>query len=474
MFKFIYSQKTLIPFIISLALFMEALDTTIINTAIPAISYSLKVPPVDLKFALISYLVSLAIFIPISGWVADKFGIKKVFIIALFIFTISSFWCGYTNNLTELVLARIIQGIGGSHMLRLGRLIIVRTFERHELITAMTRVVLVAALGMMLGPVLGGLITHYMSWRWIFWVNIPVGVITIILSILWLKKATPQVVPPLDKVGFILFGSGLTGLIVSLSAFTESTISGLSSLGYLCASVALMLLYLWHSRNVAHPIIKPAIFRFRTFSISLVGNLTSRLGFGGVPFLLPLLLQISFGYSAQLSGLLLAPIALGVWLVKPFSLWLLRAIGYKKLLIINTNSVAIILCAFSFLTIHTTLPCIALLTFLFGFLISLQYSAMNSLGYAQLPADQLSSATSVMSTAQQLAQSFGVSVGAILLNYFSTREYHSIQLNVSIFHHTFLSMGILTSITSLIFLRLKRTDGNELIVLPTSLPLEKI
>ena len=460
------SYKIIIPFIVSLALFMESLDTTIINTAIPAMSRSLNVNPVDLKIALISYLLSLAIFIPISGWVADKFGIKKVFIIAIIVFTMSSFWCGYTNNLVELIIARSLQGLGGSQMLPVGRLIIVRTFARHELINTMTRVVMVAALGMMLGPVLGGLITHYISWRWIFWVNIPVGLFTILMAAYWLKDSKPQTVPPLDKLGFILFGSGLAGLSFSLSAFSETGMNTTTAFIIMITALLLLLGYVHHSHKQSNPIVNPELFRSRTFSISIMGNLLSRLGFGGVPFLVPLLLQIAFGYSAMLSGFLLAPTALGVVLVKPFSLYILRILGYKRLLIINTLLVGLSLWTFSTISIHTSLYAIAFFTFIFGFLISLQYSGMNSLAYAEISQANLSSATSIISTTQQLSQSFGVAMGALLIGYFTPSSSATFLLTASVFHQTFYAMGGITLLTSLLFLRLKRDDGDEMIKVP--------
>jgi MFS family permease len=249
-------QKNIILLIVSFAMFMEAVDTTVINTAIPAMSHSLNVNPLDLKLALISYLLSLAIFIPISGWVADKFGVKKVFILAVGVFTASSIWCGFTHNFFELIAARIVQGLGGSLTLPVGRLIIVRTCERHELISKMSIVVMVASLGMMLGPVLGGFITSYFTWRWIFWVNVPVGLLTILLSIYLLPVMSARPVAPLDKLGFIFFGSGLATLTFGLSTFSESNVSSAHSLLLIGIALVLLTLYIWHSRGRSHPIVK--------------------------------------------------------------------------------------------------------------------------------------------------------------------------------------------------------------------------
>lgn len=258
---------------------MEAVDTTVLNTAIPVIAKSLDVNPINLKIALISYLVSLAIFIPISGWIADKFGAKKVFVFAVVLFTASSVWCGFTNTLPELIIARIMQGVGGSLTLPVGRLIIIRTCERHELISKMNVVVMVAAIGMMLGPVLGGVISNHFSWRWIFWVNAPVGIFAFILGLFLLPSMPPKPVAALDKWGFILFGSGLALLTIGLSILSESDAAHFLVVICLPLAISLLALYAWHSYKRSHPIVKIELLRIRTFRVSILGNLFARLGF---------------------------------------------------------------------------------------------------------------------------------------------------------------------------------------------------
>lgn len=459
------NQKIIIT-IVSLALFMDALDTTIINTAIPAISRSLQVPPVDLKIALISYLLSLAIFIPISGWVGDRWGIKRVFISALALFTLSSLSCGYAHTLLQLVIARSIQGIGGSLMLPLGRLIILRRFERHQLVNAMNHVIMVVSVGLMLGPLLGGIITDHLSWHWIFWVNIPVGLILIIIASFGLEETAERIVRPFDFLGFILFGSGLATLTFSLSDLSVSTANQKNAFGIMGIAVILLITYFFHARYQRHPIVNTRLFRLRTFQLSILGNLCARLGFGGVPFLLPLLFQIGLGYSAQLSGLLLLPIAFGILMVKAVSLRVLRYFGYKRLLLLNTILVGCSLWTFRIINGGTSLYVIASLTFLFGFLISLQYSGMNSLAYAEIATEDLSAATSIVSTMQQLAQSFGVAVSALLLRYYSTEIAEPFQLTPAVFHQTFFAMGFLTFLSTFIFLRLTRNDGHQMLTIP--------
>ncbi len=454
-------NKNLILLLVSFVMFMEAVDTTVINTSIPMMAHSLNVNPIDLKLVLISYLLSLSIFIPISGWIADKFGVKKVFMSAIMVFTLSSIWCGFTQNLLELIIARLIQGLGGSLTLPVGRLIIIRTCEKHELVAKMSMVVMVAALGMMLGPVLGGLITDHFSWRWIFWVNAPIGFITFLLASKILPDMPPRIIHPLDKVGFVLFGSGLSLLIFGLATLSESSGNNFHSLLTITVSSILLILYVWHSHNKAHPIVRIELLQIRTFRVSILGNLLARLGFGGTPFLLPLLFQLGLGFSPQLSGLLLAPTALGVLLVKPISVYILRLLGFKKLLFLNTILVGFNLWAFILIDQTTSIYSIGVLTFCYGFLISLQYTGMNSLAYANISQEDMSAATSIVSTTQQLSQSFGVAVAALFLRFFSVGVNNSV-LSIITFHESFFALGILTIASLIIFSSLKQEDGHEL------------
>lgn len=449
--------------VVAFSMFMESVDTTIINTAIPVMARSFNVDPIDLKLALISYLLSLAVFIPISGWLGDKFGIKKIFMCAIVIFTVSSLWCGFTSSLWQLIIARTIQGLGGSLTLPLGRLIIIRTYKRHELISKMSVVVMIASLGMMLGPLLGGIITNHFSWRWIFWVNVPFGLLTLMLSAKFFPPMPARLVHSLDKLGFILFGSGLALLTLGLSSLSESNISKHTSFIMIAFSVLLLMLYIGHSRNKAHPIVKIELLKTRTFRVSALGNLLSRFGFGGIPFLLPLLLQICLGFSPVLSGMLLVPIALGVLLVKPLSFYILQFFGYKKFLILNTLCVALSLWSFSSINASSSAYYIGFLTFVYGFLIATQYTGMNSLAYADLTQDSTSAATSIMSTIQQLAQSFGVAAGAIMLGFFSSDSAGHTLLTIQTFHHTFYVMGIFTATTVFIFATMKQGDGDALL-----------
>ena len=460
------STKYFIIFTVSLALFMDVLDTNIINTAIPAMSHSLHVNPVDLKIALISYLLSLAIFIPISGWTADKYGTKSIFIGSLGLFTLSSLWCGYVHTLPELVIARSIQGVGGAFMISLGRLILARTFKRHELVEAMNLMIIVVSVAVMLGPFIGGVITDHWSWPWIFWVNIPVGIFAILLTAYNLEDVAPRKAPPFDFLGFILFGGSLAILCFALSELSESNVNLQLILLMLTISIMMLLAYAIHAKYQPYPVMKTELFRIRTFKISVFGNLCARLGFGGMPFLLPLLQQVGLGFSAQLSGLLLVPMAFGIILSKLVTLQILRLIGYKRFLLINTLLVGIGLWAFQTVTAQTSLYTIASLTFIFGVLIAAQYTGMNSLAFSEITADELSASTSITSTAQVLAQSLGIATAAILLRYHSSHLQQPLILTPNVFHQAFFSMGILTFLSALIFTGLKIDDGKQMLTMP--------
>lgn len=457
------TKKLMTIFVVSLALFMDVLDTNIINTAVPAMSNSLNINPIDLKIALISYFLSLAIFIPISGWLADKYGTKSIFISAIGLFMLSSFWCGYAHTLMELVIARLIQGIGGAFMLSLGRLIIARSFKRHELVEAMNAVIMVVSLGVMLGPFIGGVITDYLSWPWIFWVNIPAGLLAIFLAVYSLADTVTKKPQPFDWLGFILLGGSLALLCFALSEMSESHVSLYLAFLMFIVSLCLLMGFIWHAKKHTHPLININLFNRRTFRVSIMGNLGARLGFGGMPFLLPLLQQVSLGFSAKLSGLLLAPMAFGIIFSKLISFRILQRIGYRKFLIINTVFIACLLCLFQIITHGSSIYTIASLTFIFGSLMTAQFTAMNSLAFAEIKEEELSASTPITSTVQMLAQSFGVAVGAILLRFYSSYLSSLPLTDPTVFHRTFLTMGLITFISTIIFLNLRKKDGEQML-----------
>src|ERR1700761_9157513 len=304
------AAKKMLPWLVAVAFFMESLDTTILNTAVPVIAKALAVTPLNMKSVLASYTLSLAVFIPISGWMADRFGTRRVFASAIGIFTLGSFLCGLSSDIHLLVACRILQGCGGAMMVPVGRLTLVRTFPKFELVRAMSFVAIPGLIGPMLGPVAGGLIVDYLHWRAIFFLNIPVGLIGLVLVYLHLPDYREKTTHPLDVIGLILFGAGIALLSYVLEIFGEHRLGTGEILGLLAISLALLLGYGLHAERTAYPMLQLGLFRIRTFAAAGSGSLLTRLGIGGVPFLLPLLYQEGLGLSAIASGLLIMPQAL--------------------------------------------------------------------------------------------------------------------------------------------------------------------
>jgi EmrB/QacA subfamily drug resistance transporter len=450
-----------LPWLVAVAFFMESLDTTILNTAVPAISAALHVSPLNMKSVLASYTLSLAVFIPISGWMADRFGTRRVFASAIGLFTLGSFLCGLSTNIHLLVACRILQGCGGAMMVPVGRLTLVRTFAKSELIRAMSFVAIPGLIGPMLGPVAGGLIVGYFHWRWIFFLNIPIGLFGLVMVYIHLPDYREET-HPLDTVGLILFGSGIALLSYVLEIFGEHTLGVGEILGLLAISVALLAGYLLHARGTAYPLLQLGLFRIRTFSAAVSGSFFTRLGIGGVPFLLPLLYQVGLGFTAIQSGLLIMPQAIGAISFKFLMPKLLARVGFRGVLISNTVVLGVLLLVFATIGLDTPVWLIVLQAFCYGTFSSLQYTSMNTLAYADISEEQTSSASSIASTMQQMSISFGVAAAGLATTFFIPAKVHTNQAEmIHGIHEALVVLGGFTVLSTLIFHRLKSGDGSS-------------
>jgi EmrB/QacA subfamily drug resistance transporter len=456
------SSKRLLPWLVAVALFMESLDTTILNTAVPAIAAAIHVAPLSMKSVLASYTLSLAVFIPISGWMADRFGTRRVFASAIGIFTLGSLLCGISSNIHLLVACRILQGCGGAMMVPVGRLTLVRSFVKSELLRVMSFISIPALVAPMLGPIAGGLIVGYLHWRDIFFLNIPIGLTGLVLVYLHLPNYRDEDVKPLDTVGLILFGSGIALLSYVLEIFGEHALSAREVLGLLAISIFLLAGYVFHARNMAFPLLHLTLFRIRTFRASVSGSFFTRLGMGGIPFLLPLLYQLGLGYTAIQSGLLIMPQALGALSMKMVLQRLLNLIGYRGVLISNTIIIGLIIAAFAAIGIHTPIWLIILLAFAYGAFSSLQYTSMNTLAFADTTEAQTSSASSIASTTQQMAISFGVAIAGLTTAFFfpSTPGSQPVAI-IHGLHKAFPLLGVLTIASTIVFRSLQSGDGDD-------------
>ncbi|WP_297335193.1 MFS transporter [Algoriphagus sp.] len=452
--------KKILPLILATAIFMLMLDSTILNTSLPAIAADLNESPLNMQNAIISYVLTVALLMPISGFMADRFGTKKVFIAALVLFALGSLFCSLSQSLTQLVISRVIQGIGGSMMTPVGRLTLIKTFPRNEVVNAMNYAIVPALIGPILGPLVGGYLVDYLSWHWIFLINLPIALIGVILSLFYLPNYHSKS-SGFDIKGFLIFAAATFILSISLellgnSVQTTPLLFGLF-LGFL-----LLFFYYRHAQKKEEPIFPLNLFQVRTFRIGILGNLATRLGISAIPLLLPLMIQIGYGRSAVTSGWIVAPMAITAMLGKSVVMKILNRIGYRKTLIANTLIIGALICLLAIPSIESSIywhiPIIGVL----GFFNSIQFTSMNSIAIADLRPYHTSSGNSLLSVNQQMAVGFGIAFGLVVLKIFEG-DIRLIQNEIhNAFRYTFLVIGGLTMLSALVFRRLHRRDGDNL------------
>lgn len=401
--------------IVACALFMQNLDSTVIATALPTMAREFGVEPVRMNVALTSYLLSLAMFIPASGWMADRFGARHVFRGAIVVFTLGSILCGRADTLGFLVFARILQGMGGAMMVPVGRLLLLRSAPKSELVAAMAWLTMPALIGPVVGPPLGGFIVTYTTWRWVFDINVPIGVLGVVLVTLFVKDVAEGTVAPLDGRGLVLTGLAMAGLMIGLETVGRHLVDPWVTQSMLAGGVVAGLLYWLHARNHPAPLLDFSLLRIPTFLVAVVGGTLFRAGVGAVPFLLPLMLQIGFGRSAADSGLVTFASSAGALVMKPAAMSALRYFGFHRTLLYNAviSAVLLLICA----AFRPTWPAAGIYAALLigGFFRSLQFTAYNSVAYADVPRERMSAATSLYSTIQQVSLTLGVTIGAAVL-----------------------------------------------------------
>lgn len=413
-------RDRIVPLIIAVALFMENMDSTVIATSLPAIAADIGTNPLALKLAVTSYLLSLAIFIPASGWTADRFGARTVFRAAIAVFVLGSIGCALSGSLTDFVVARIVQGMGGAMMTPVGRMALVRTISKRELVGAMAWVTTPALIGPVLGPPVGGFITTYATWHWIFIINVPIGLLGVALATRYIPDVRTEEHERFDAVGMVLAGLGIGGMAFGLSVlglnFLPWTVVGGLVFGGVCFVVA----YLAHARKTYNPALDLSLFRVPTFFASVCGGFIFRLGLGALPFLLPLMLQIGFGMTPFQSGMITFATALGAMGMKWATANILRRFGFRNILVVNSIISSVFLAICAGFTATTPIVVMMVLLLVGGFFRSLQFTSINTIAYADIEPSRISRATALVSVAQQLAVSSGVAFGALAWNSPST------------------------------------------------------
>jgi EmrB/QacA subfamily drug resistance transporter len=451
-------MNRVIPLILAFALFMEQMDSTVIATALPAIAMDLGVSPITLKLALTSYMVALAMFIPISGWMSDRFGAKKVFRIAILVFVIGSICCALSSSLITFVLSRFLQGIGGSMMTPVGRLVLLRTTQRKDLVSAMALLTIPALVGPLTGPPIGGFITTYFSWHWIFIINVPIGVAGIYLSGRFLPEVPTTAPPRMDWKGFALTSVSAAGIVFGLSVVGLPALPPAIGIGATVAGVVAVCLYIRHARLHPSPILNLRTFHDRSFRAATTSGTLFRIATGAIPFLMPLMLQLGFGLNPFQSGKITFAGALGALTVKFVARRVFALTGFKTMLIAAGIAGACTTAVNGFFTPQTPHMLIVLFLLLSGFCRSFFFTGANALSYSEITDQQASQATSIASMLQQVSLALGVAFAAFVLE--ASSAISGTHLQLADFHLAFFLVSALSLCAILPLIRLDPRAGS--------------
>mgnify|MGYP001190357387 CR=1 FL=1 len=456
-----FRRGWLIPAIIGSALMMQTLNATVISNALPAMAASFGVEPVRLSAAITTYMLSAAIFLPLSGWLADRFGARRIFMGSIVLYAIGSAACGFADSFWSLIAARFIQGAAGATLMPVGRLVLLRITPKTELVGALSVVTMPALLGPVVGPVLGGAIVTFADWPWIFFMNLPIAALGLILVYLHVPEVKEQDAPKVDLLGMALTGLGLAALIVGFESLGRTTLPPVVVLGLFAGGLALLLVYGWHARHTPHAVVDLGIFRHRTFQASVIGGAWMRLAMGANPFLLAMLLQVAFGLSAFAAGLMTFISAVGALVMKTAAPPILRAFGFRTVLLVNAVIVGASFMAYALFRPSWPHWAIMAVLGIGGFFRSLQFTALNGMAFADIDQGQMSRATTTSSMVQQLVQSVGIGLSASLLSLLMKLE-GATRMTPEVVAPAFIILGLVTMVSMLWFVRLPADAGDEM------------
>ncbi|WP_367847602.1 multidrug transporter subunit MdtD [Rhodoferax sp. WC2427] len=441
--------------LVAIGFFMQTLDATIVNTALPAMAASLGVSPLRMQSVVVAYSLTMAMLIPASGWMADRFGTRRLFVSAIVLFTLGSLLCAVSHSLTQLVLSRIVQGIGGALLLPVGRLAVLRAFPREQFLKAMSFVALPGLIGPLIGPTLGGWLVEYTTWHWIFLINLPVGVLGCAATLAFMPEGLRVVSKRFDLGGYAMLSFGMVALSLSLDGLSELGLRQATVLVLLIFGLASLVAYWLHAMRQPDPLFSPRLFAIPSLAIGLLGNLFARIGSSCMPFLIPLLLQVSMGYSPAQAGMMMLPVALAGMVTKTLATRLITRLGYRLVLVLNTVLVGLSMASFALATPGQPLWLKLVQLAIFGAVNSMQFTAMNTVTLKDLDGPLASSGNSLLSMVQMLAMSMGVAAaGAVLAGFTGYFEGAGAAQTLDAFHATFATMGLMTLASAWIFWQL--------------------
>ena len=441
--------------LVAIGFFMQTLDATIVNTALPAMADSLGVSPLRMQSVVVAYSLTMAMLIPASGWMADRFGTRRLFVSAIALFTLGSLFCAMSHSLTQLVISRVVQGVGGALLLPVGRLAVLRAFPREQFLKAMSFVALPGLIGPLIGPTLGGWLVEYTTWHWIFLINLPVGLLGCAATLLWMPEGLRVVSRRFDLGGYAMLSFGMVALSLSLDGLSELGLRQATVLVLLMFGLASLVAYWLHATRQPDPLFSPRLFDISSLTIGLLGNLFARIGSSCMPFLIPLLLQVSMGYSPAQAGMMMLPVALAGMVTKTLATRLITRLGYRKVLVLNTVLVGLSMASFALVTPAQPLWLKLVQLAIFGAVNSMQFTAMNTVTLKDLDGPLASSGNSLLSMVQMLAMSMGVAAaGAVLAGFTGYFEGAGTAQTLDAFHATFATMGLMTLASAWIFWQL--------------------
>ncbi|WP_308600308.1 DHA2 family efflux MFS transporter permease subunit [uncultured Dysgonomonas sp.] len=451
-----------VSLVVAIAFFMQGLDTTAVNTAIPAMARSFNTDVVHLSAGITSYLIALAIFIPVSGWIADRYGTRKVFCTSIVLFITASALCGMSQTLTQFVIFRIFQGMAGAMMTPVGRLAVLKSVTKDKLVTAMAYIVWPALVAPILGPVVGGYLTTYWTWHWIFYLNIPISIICVILAWRFIPEEEKHNLPKkrFDLVGFVLSGSALVGFMYGVELLSRREVPYYVSVLLILVSICLLLFNVRYSKHISNPLIDYSVIRIPTYKVTIFTGSLSRMVIGVAPYLIPLMFQEGFGLNPFESGSLFLATMAGNLAMKPATIWVMRHYNFRTVLVVNGFLVAL----FSFFTalLLPTTPVILIVVvmFLSGMFRSMQFSAITTLAFAEIPQQQMTAANTLYSTVQQMSTGMGIAMGAVFLRFSNMINGYSEHYTVADFRLAFIFVAILGIISLYGFTKLTPDAGD--------------